>query len=96
MAEPAQLPLRSTAPFTAGKRESVLQAWNDSAKKIGIQIRYCAVVSAIRASPEGFALDTASGETVEAEQVVLRALHEAMGLAQHLSPGQTAEDTAEG
>ncbi|ROH88729.1 4Fe-4S dicluster domain-containing protein [Stagnimonas aquatica] len=71
MAEPAQLPLRSTAPFAAGKREAILQAWNDSARKLGIQVRYGAAVSAIRASSDGFALDTTSGETVEAERVVL-------------------------
>lgn len=71
MAEPTVLPLRSVAPFAAGKREAVLQAWNDSAQRLGIQIRYGAAVIRIRATLDGFLLDTASGETIAAERVVL-------------------------
>ena len=47
MATPAALVLRSDFPFDAGKREAILDGWNDQAENLGINVRYNAEVDNI-------------------------------------------------
>jgi len=71
MAEPGALPLRASLPFTAGKRESILKAWDDGAAQLKINTRHQAEVTAISGSQGLFTLQLATGEAVQAENVVL-------------------------
>jgi thioredoxin reductase/CRP-like cAMP-binding protein/Fe-S-cluster-containing hydrogenase component 2 len=71
MAEPTVLPLRSPVSFDAGKRETILSAWNAESKKLKVNVRHRAEVTAISGSRGAFALKLASGDALEAEFVVL-------------------------
>jgi CRP-like cAMP-binding protein/thioredoxin reductase/Pyruvate/2-oxoacid:ferredoxin oxidoreductase delta subunit len=71
MAEPAALPLRSAMPFEAGTREAVLACWADSLDQRGVDIRYGCEVTRIKGERPHFVIETRSGRTVEAAQVVL-------------------------
>ncbi len=71
MAEPGSLPLRATTPFTAGKREQVLSAWDASARRLGVAVRHGAKIEAIAGQQGSFVLTTDSGERIGAEYVVL-------------------------
>jgi len=70
MDEPGFLQLRSPVPFNAGKRETILGAWQDSLDG-GINIRYGAEVARISGSKGDFTLTLGNGETLGAEYVVL-------------------------
>jgi hypothetical protein len=48
MDEPGHLPLRSPLPFTAGSRESILDAWDQGVARLGVNVRHGAEVSAIK------------------------------------------------
>ena len=69
MATPAQLVLRSDMPFEAGKRETVLGAWDAAAESVSV--RRNAEVRAIEGEKGAFTLKLADGSAVEAEAVVL-------------------------
>ena len=71
MATPSQLVLRSDIRFEAGKREGILGSWEQDAAAAGIEIRYDAEVRAIAGEAGRFVLTLASGDTVEAENIVL-------------------------
>jgi len=71
MATPSQLVLRADLPFDAGKRETILDAWNDGAAAAGIEILYNAEVVAITGQAGAFLLTFADKRTIEAETVVL-------------------------
>src|SRR6187402_1283989 len=47
MAEPQILPLRSPLPFEAGKRESVLAAWEREVTGLGVNVRLGSPVTAV-------------------------------------------------
>ncbi|GIX36306.1 MAG: hypothetical protein KatS3mg126_2085 [Lysobacteraceae bacterium] len=71
MDEPGILPLRSPLPFKAGSREAILAAWDEGVRKLGVNVRFGAEVTAIRKQTDGsFVLETRAGK-VEAENVVL-------------------------
>ncbi|MDE2300989.1 MAG: cyclic nucleotide-binding domain-containing protein [Sphingomonadales bacterium] len=48
MATPSQLILRSDQEFDAGKREAILQNWNEKTASLAINVKYNAEVKAIR------------------------------------------------
>ncbi len=71
MATPSQLVLRADCSFEAGKREFILENWNEEAKKLGANVRYGAEVKSVSGAAGAFALALANGETIEAETVIL-------------------------
>ena len=71
MDEPTILPLRSPMPFSAGKREIILEQWNKEIDKHKVNIRYRSAVTSITGAKGAFQIKTASGETYQAETVVL-------------------------
>lgn len=71
MAEPAQLPLRSTLPFGPGVREQILQQWRDEVAARSVNCRMDAEVTGISGQSGDFVITLAQGEAVRAEQVVL-------------------------
>lgn len=71
MDEPSYLDLRSPLHFTAGKRESVLEAWADGIRDTGINIRYNAEVVEISGEQGSFVIRCGDGNTVGADYVVL-------------------------
>lgn len=71
MATPDILPLRSDLSFRAGKREEILDTWDNGIDFYGTKIRYNTDVTAIQKEGDIFNLTYADGETLEAENVVL-------------------------
>ena len=71
MAEPSILPLRSTLPFEAGSRESILASWLSYVRHRDLNIRYSAKVSQISGQRGDFTLDAANGGFVRAETVIM-------------------------
>src|SRR6195952_4478441 len=48
MATPSQLILRSDQEFDAGKKENILQGWNDKTGSLSVNVKYNAEVKSIR------------------------------------------------
>ncbi|HZP11408.1 MAG TPA: NAD(P)-binding domain-containing protein, partial [Nevskiaceae bacterium] len=71
MAEPNVLPLRAAARFDAGSREQILGVWDEDVAKRKVNVKHRAEVAKIEKSGEGFKLALKSGESVEADRVVL-------------------------
>lgn len=71
MAEPKQLPLRSTLSFGAEVREDILETWRQELTKHRANVRMGATVSAISGQRGDFRIKLLSGETLSAEFVVL-------------------------
>jgi CRP-like cAMP-binding protein/thioredoxin reductase len=71
MAEPAQLPLRSTLSFGAGIREQILDTWRQEIDSHRVNVRVGAAVSAILGQRGDFQIKLASGDVLTAEFVVL-------------------------
>ena len=71
MAEPSILPLRSPMSFEVGKREIVLDTWNQELEKYKVNIQYRSAVTAITGAKGAFEIKTASGKSYQAETIVL-------------------------
>ena len=71
MAEPAILGLRSPVSFSAGKREDILNQWNQEVSKLGVLVQHHAHVTGITGAKGLFQIELASSEIVSAEHVVL-------------------------
>lgn len=71
MATPDILPLRSDLSFRAGKREEILDVWNEGLDFYGGKIRYNADVTGIVKEEDTFKVTLADGDIVEAENVVM-------------------------
>lgn len=71
MAEPEILPLRSPLEFEAGTREAILDAWLDGLTDKKVNVRYESEVTAITGQTPEFEITLKSGETLQAEFVVL-------------------------
>jgi CRP-like cAMP-binding protein/thioredoxin reductase len=71
MAEPTVLPLRAAAGFEAGKREKLLEVWDQDVARHKVNIRHRAEVTGIEKAGELFKLKLKSGDVIEAEQVIL-------------------------
>ena len=71
MAEPANLPLRSNIQFAAASRESVLELWQSVVASRTVNVRTQATVTRVTRVQDGFTIELAGGEIIEAEFVVL-------------------------
>ena len=72
MDEPGILPLRSPVPFKAGSRESILDAWNEAAQRLKVNVKFGHEVSAIKRRDDGlFELKCGNGAAFEAQFVIL-------------------------
>ncbi len=71
MAEPGVLPLRSPMTFAAGTREEVLGHWGEELDHYKVDVRYGAHVASIKGRQGEFQLGLGSGQSIEAENVVL-------------------------
>lgn len=65
------LPLRSPLPFEAGRREEILSAWARRARELEVDVHLKGEVSAIEGSKGNFEVRLKSGESYQAENVVL-------------------------
>jgi len=71
MAEPGYLRLRSDVGFAAGKREDILNGWDNVASDISLNVQYNAEVTAIRGERGNFELELNDGSVIKAASVVL-------------------------
>ncbi len=71
MAEPQILPLRSPMSFAAGRREEILERWNEELERLGVDIRYGREVTAITGGDGNFAVATKQGEVFLCRKIVL-------------------------
>jgi len=70
MAEPGYLRLRSDLPFSAGRRESVLDAWGEHISSAALNIRLNSEVIGLTGEQGAFELELADGNTVIAQNIV--------------------------
>jgi CRP-like cAMP-binding protein/Fe-S-cluster-containing hydrogenase component 2/thioredoxin reductase len=71
MAEPEALPLRSPLVFSAGSRESILDAWDEGVAKLAVNVRHGAEITAIKKLGDHFELSIGRTDKVLARNVVL-------------------------
>lgn len=71
MAEPQILPLRSPMSFAAGKREEILDKWNEELERLKVNVRYGQEVSSIGGEDGRFEVRTKQGETFFCRKIVL-------------------------
>jgi len=71
MASPSQLVLRADCPFSADKREQVLELWTDAIKTRGVNVRFGAEAKSISGTKGDFTITLADGATVNAETIVV-------------------------
>ena len=71
MATPSQLVLRSDVDFGAGKREAILETWDNQSTGHRVNVRYHSEVNAITGDSGNFSLQLNDGTSIEAETVIL-------------------------
>lgn len=71
MAEPAVLPLRSPMAFAAGTRENILTLWHEDIQRHKVNLRLGAQVDEIKGERGHFQVTLSSGQSINAEFVVL-------------------------
>jgi Fe-S-cluster-containing dehydrogenase component/thioredoxin reductase/CRP-like cAMP-binding protein len=71
MAEPSVLPLRSDVAFSAGRREDILEAWQQAIETRRINVRYRSEVTAIEGAKGDFTLRLKGGAVIRARNVIL-------------------------
>src|SRR5215470_13451406 len=71
MAEPSVLPLRSDVAFAAGRREHVLDTWEQGLKHAEVNVSYGSEVVGISGAKGDFQLGLKSGGAIRARHVVL-------------------------
>ncbi|WP_306253420.1 NAD(P)-binding domain-containing protein [Parvularcula sp. IMCC14364] len=71
MATPEVLVLRSDISFQAGKREEILGTWDSESEFHQTNVQYNADVNKITGERGNFKIETAAGDTIMAEHVVL-------------------------
>jgi CRP-like cAMP-binding protein/Fe-S-cluster-containing hydrogenase component 2/thioredoxin reductase len=71
MAEPEALPLRSPLTFSAGSRESILDAWDQGVASLAVNVRHGAEITAIKKLDDHFELSIGRKDKVLARNVVL-------------------------
>jgi Fe-S-cluster-containing hydrogenase component 2/CRP-like cAMP-binding protein/thioredoxin reductase len=71
MDEPSFLDLRSPMEFVAGKRETILNKWNEGLKENKVNIQYEAEVTGISGEHPSFKVQLKNGTELQAENVVL-------------------------
>jgi cGMP-dependent protein kinase 2 len=71
MATPVSLTLRSDCSFDAGKREAILQNWNDQTGKAKANVRYKAEVKSVTGAKGDFTITLTSGDAIKAETIIM-------------------------
>ena len=71
MATPSALLLRSDLDFEAGKREKILDGWNEGLAAKNVNVLYKAEVKGIVGRQGAFSISCANGDTIEAETIIL-------------------------
>ncbi|HWX90867.1 MAG TPA: NAD(P)-binding domain-containing protein, partial [Rhizomicrobium sp.] len=71
MATPVSLTLRSDCSFDAGKREAILQNWNEQTGKAKANVRYKADVKSVTGAKGDFTITLTSGDAIKAETVIM-------------------------
>jgi thioredoxin reductase/Fe-S-cluster-containing dehydrogenase component len=71
MSEPSLLPLRSDIAFAAGRREGILEEWQESIRRGNINVRYSAEAVSIAGSRGAFQVKLKSGDIVRAKHLIL-------------------------
>jgi len=71
MATPSQLVLRSDMDFDAGKREAILDAWDEQTTNHGVDVMYKAEPMKIEGEEGNFTITLKNGDTVQAETIVM-------------------------
>ncbi|MEM9062354.1 MAG: NAD(P)-binding domain-containing protein [Pseudomonadota bacterium] len=71
MATPDALPVRAGVEFQADSRENLLANWTARVNELGVNVRYGADVTGVEGEAGNFSVQLASGETVQAETVVI-------------------------
>lgn len=71
MAEPRELPLRSSLPFAAARREVVLDTWERVIAEARLNVRYGAKVTGVRRGKTALEVTLEDGSTLTGEHVVL-------------------------
>ena len=71
MAEPSVLPLRSDVAFAAGRREQVLNSWQQTLERAQVNISYASEVIGISGRMGDFRLGLKSGGEIRARQIIL-------------------------
>ena len=71
MAEPSILPLRSDIAFEAGKREQILENWQNDVDALKVNIRNNSRVTSISGNKGEFEVGIQSAEIIKTKQIVL-------------------------
>src|SRR5277367_1709919 len=71
MAAPDNLTLRSDLPFAESAREVILEGWDKGIAENKVNIRFKSEVTAISGEKGNFTLKVGSGDTINAEAVVM-------------------------
>ena len=71
MAEPQILPLRAAIPFAAGKRESVLEGWQQGVEKHKVNVEHGADVVSISGQDGAFEVRTRTGGAFFCRKIIL-------------------------
>tara|TARA_R110001599_G_scaffold353442_1_gene592245 strand:- start:20859 stop:23285 length:2427 start_codon:yes stop_codon:yes gene_type:complete len=71
MAEPSILPLRSDIAFEAGRREEILDVWENGISSLKVNVSLNSRVTSISGTMGEFAIVLESGETLQAKHIVL-------------------------
>ena len=71
MAEPSILPLRSPIAFDAGKREAILDKWQQGLLHNKVNIQYNAAVVSIDGQKGDYTITLANGGVIQAEFIIL-------------------------
>jgi len=71
MATPVSLTLRSDCSFDAGKREAILQNWNEQTSAAKANIRFKADVKSVTGTKGNFTITLTGGDLIKAETVIV-------------------------
>jgi len=71
MATPSVLVLRADAEFDAGKREKILDQWNQDVAAAGVKVQFHSDVKAITGDKGAFTIELKKGDPIQAENIIL-------------------------
>jgi thioredoxin reductase/Fe-S-cluster-containing dehydrogenase component/CRP-like cAMP-binding protein len=71
MAEPSLLPLRSDIAFAAGRREGILEQWQEGIRRGNINVRYRAEAVRIAGGRDAFRIELKGGDVIQAKNIIL-------------------------
>ncbi len=71
MATPSVLVLRADCEFDAGKREKILDQWNQDVASAGVNVQFNSDVKAITGDKGDFTIEFKKGDSIKAETIIL-------------------------